>query len=164
MFVSSYNTYISTNSSQKTANSSESKTQNNSKLFSSKLATTSTKALLSTSNQPINYISTTNTQYNKELIRSQQEHIKNTESDNFKKASLSTQKFSATNNLNSAKIAYTENSSMFSFLRKPQSSLDQTPKISNELPKNIQELKEKNIRHTMINTYMANDNYYQITA
>ena len=164
MFVSSYSTYINTNSSQKTAKNSEGKNQESSKLFSSKLASSSPKVLLTNSNKPVNYISLGNAQYNKELIRSQQENIKNSSENNFKKASESTQKFAQTNTLNSAKAAYTENSSMFSFLRKPQPSLEQTPKISQDLPKDIQELKEQNIRHTMVNTYISNDNYYRVTA
>jgi len=164
MFVSSYNTYINTNTSQRNTKSSAESTQNDTKLFATKLAQSiPSKSLLNTAT-PVNYVNQNNASYNKELLRSEQEYKKNSIDNEFKKTTASTQKFSTNLTLNSAKTAYTENSSLFSFLRKPQTSLDQTPKISKELPSNIQDIKEQNIRHAMVNTYLENDKYYQITA
>ena len=164
MFVSSYNTYINTNSSQRNTKSSAENTQSDTKLFATKLAQSTPSKSLLNSNTPINYVNQNNASYNKELLRSEQEYKKDSSNNEFKKTAASTAKFSTNLTLSNAKVAYTENSSLFSFLRKPQASLDQTPKVDATVSKNIQEVKESNIRHTMVNTYVENDRYYQITA
>lgn len=165
MFVSSYNTYINTNTSQKSTRGSDETTKSDSKLFSSKLSDISTQKSFLNSNKPINYISQGTSQHNRELLRSQQEYIKTNEKNDFKQTTESIQKFSSTATLNSAKTAYSENSFMYSLARKPQPvTVDQKPKISQDMPQDLQELKEQKIRHTMVNTYIANNNYYQITA
>ena len=53
---------------------------------------------------------------------------------------------------------------MFSLFQKPHATLDQTPKLENTIPKEPSDIKELNMRHKMVNTYIANDNYYKITA
>ena len=53
---------------------------------------------------------------------------------------------------------------MFPIIKKPAFTLSQTPKIDEKLPLDVQEAKEKTLRHTMLNTYISNDNYYRITA
>ena len=164
MFVSSYNTYINTNNAQKSDKSRSENTQHNSKNFNSQLKNTTTKQSLLSPSTQIDYISKAQTQQNKELLKSQQEHLQKNDNDTFKKATLATQKFSATQTLNSAKSAYNENSFMFSFLRKPQATISQTPTISNSMPNQLQDAVEKNVRHTMINTYLENDSYYRVTA
>ncbi len=164
MFVSSYGTYITTNASQKSAKVDNQSAKSDSKLFATQLAQkTPSKSLLSFAT-PVNYVKQSNAPYNKELLRSQQEQEKKNVESDFKKATASTQKFSANLTLNSAKVAYTENSTLFSFLRKPQSTLEQTPKIDRDEPQNVQELQERNVRRAMVNAYVENDRYYQITA
>ncbi len=160
MFVSSYNTYIHTNSAQKSTKSSSENTQNDSKLFATKLAQHATSKSLQNSAKPINYVKEQNASYNKELLQSKEKSF----IDEFRKTTASTQKYNTFFTLNSAKNAYAENTTLFSLFRKAQTTLDQTPRIDKDIPQNIQELKEQNIRHTMVNTYIENDKYYQITA
>lgn len=164
MFVSSYNTYINTNSSAKSVKSDVQSKEDNSKGFSSKL----TESLASKSalniNSNANYISQTKVQYNKQLFDSQQQELQSSVDKEFKQTTDVSNKFSAVATLAKAKTAYSENSVMFSFLRKPQVALSQTPKIDSEMPQELQELKEQKIRDTMVNTYIQNDKYYQITA
>lgn len=164
MFVSSYNTYINTNSSQKSNKSELDNKQESGKLFSTKLTQNIESKSLIYSNKPVNYIKDSNAQYNKELIRSAQEQMKNNLESDFKKATSSIEKYSATQTVANAKAAYVQNSSLFAFLRKPQATLDQTPKVDTTATQNLQDMSEKNIRYTMINTYIENDKYYQITA
>jgi hypothetical protein len=57
-----------------------------------------------------------------------------------------------------------ENSTMFPLLQKPKLTLNQTLKTDKKLPQDTQKAKESIIRRDMINTYIANDNYYKITA
>jgi len=53
---------------------------------------------------------------------------------------------------------------MFSLLVKPKQTINQTPKIDQKMPIEAQDAKESVIRSTMVNAYIANDNYYRITA
>ena len=72
--------------------------------------------------------------------------------------------FKKISSLKSAKVAYADNSVMFSLLKKPGISLNQIPKINKTLPQNIQDVKEDNLRNNMVNTYLENDKYHLITA
>lgn len=67
-------------------------------------------------------------------------------------------------NQNSAKLAYVENSSLFSLQIKPKVTLNQTPSINTSLSSKAQEAQESILKNRMLNTYIANDNYYKITA
>ena len=53
---------------------------------------------------------------------------------------------------------------MFSLIQKPLGTLNQTPKIDKTLPSNLQELKKQFIRRDMINTYISNQSYYNLTS
>ena len=49
-------------------------------------------------------------------------------------------------------------------MTKPSVTLSQTPSIDKKQSLDIQKIQEKNLRQTMVNTYLANDKYFQITA
>lgn len=151
MFVSSYNTYISTNNSQKL----ERERGENSKIpknsFESKLEQSSVLESKNTQNLPINYISNYKAFSNKQKL---QEEFNN-------KAEI---KYAKSNALSNAKSAYKENTVMFSFLLEPHMTQSQTPQVDKKLPTDLQQLQEQQMRHNMVNTYLANDKYYQITA
>jgi hypothetical protein len=53
---------------------------------------------------------------------------------------------------------------MFSLVKKPTLALSYLPKIDEKLSPDVKEAKEKNLRYTMVNTYMENDKYYRVTA
>ena len=53
---------------------------------------------------------------------------------------------------------------MFSLISIPKTSLNQLSTTSNMYDKNTQELKENNLKYKMVNTYLSNDKYFQITA
>ena len=151
MFVSSYNTYITTNNSQRTEKERDDKTKPSQVAFDSKLSKESASELKGTLNPPINYISEYKVSSNKQKM---QEEVQNKD-----KA-----KFTEINSMNSAKVAYEDNSKMFSFLLEPKATQSQTPRISKRLPSDMQIAQEQNMRQTMINAYQENDKYYQITA
>ena len=73
-------------------------------------------------------------------------------------------KFNGKNSLMNLNTSYTSNSTMFSLMRKPHTSFDQTPNIEKTLPQEPKDIKELNMRHKMVNTYVANENYYKVTA
>jgi len=68
------------------------------------------------------------------------------------------------NTLANAKNAYEESAKKFSLAKKPTFALDLTPKIDITMPQETKEAKVKTLRQTMVNTYLANDRYYRITA
>jgi len=151
MYVSSYSTYIDTNTSQKVQKDRNEESKKSTDSFSSKLTTKIPKAVSNFSSFPVNYIS------NYKSLNNQQRLQDNTQS-------REEVKFSKIKALTSAKSAYGNNSKIFSLLIKPSATLDQTPKIDKKMPPKAQEAKESIMKHNMVNTYIANDNYYKITA
>jgi hypothetical protein len=151
MFISSYSTYVGTTASDKIDRRGVEYSKDDSEFFKSKLSQNQIEQTNIVKNLPIDYISNYKSFNNQQKLQEQT-------------LSQSEMKFTQIKAMKSAKEAYEDNSKMFSLLRKPHVSLNQTPSIDEELPQDIQELKEKNLRHVMVNTYLANDKYYQITA
>ena len=151
MYVSSYSTFVNTNSSQKVQREREIPQKESKTSFASKLSPTPDKVLNNTSKLPINYVS------NYKVLNNQQKLQEETQNN-------SKLRFSKIKAFVSAKDAYTDNSKIFSLLVKPSATLDQTPKIDKKMPQKAQDAKEAIMKHTMVNTYIANDNYYKITA
>jgi hypothetical protein len=150
MFVSSYNTYATVNNSPKVNKKDNVESKESS--FASNLSTKTISPARTTENLPVNYIS------DYKILSNQQKLDQNSQKTQEEK------KYSKINASVNAKDAYSENSKMFSFLLEPKASLDQTPKVNEKLPDDLQDAQEQNLRHTMVNTYIANDNYYKITA
>ena len=157
MFVSSYNTYIQTNSSDKISKEKIEKPKLGQDSFSSKLNEVSSELGVKTSSIPINFLSQKQILHNKQEIVFQQDKLQRSIKENV-------DKFKNQNILVNSKSAYESNTKMFSLFRIPQVALNQTPSIDNTLPKEPRDIKELNMRHKMVNTYMSNDNYYKITA
>lgn len=152
MFVSSYSTYISSsniekNDRYKTKESSSSTSQSAS--FEDILH--SDAASKNSLSEPLftNYIASYRFLTSKEKF--QQDF-----SNSFEYKKLNTQ--------NSAKSAYEESTKPFSYFKSAAFTFDLTPKIDKNEPKEIQTSKEKALRKSMINTYIANDNYYRVTS
>jgi hypothetical protein len=152
MFVSSYSTYIDTNRLQKSQETQKEERKTDSSAFSKQLKFNPTALQKSTGNIPINYIS------DYKVLNNQQKLQQDTEQ-NMQKL-----KFSKIKAFDSAKTAYTDNTKIFSLLVKPSATLDQTPKVDKKMPPKAQEAKEAIMKHQMVNTYLANENYYRITA
>jgi hypothetical protein len=73
--------------------------------------------------------------------------------------------FKAISDTLQAKESYTQNSKIFSNYPKVlHQAIDQTPKIDINFADGVQEMQEKNMRNVMVNTYLSNDRYYQVTA
>lgn len=161
MFVSSYNTYISSNSTDKTAKVVQERERGDKSSFASKLFAKSSISTENLKNLPINYISSNTALANKQELDYQRMDQKNTALKDTKEL---TEMLSKQSTLSSAKSAYLDNSKMFSFLQKPKVTLSQTPQIDSRQDNSTQDIEEKNLRHTMVNTYLENDKYYQITA
>ena len=151
MYISSYNTYITANS---TNNKEKVRTEESSKSslkFSQKLSSQITEVIDTNSNLPVNYIS-------KYKVLSNQQRLRD-ETFNTQRA-----KFSKTKALVTSKNAYLEGSKIFPIALKTAITINQTPQIDKKMSKNAQDAKEQIMKHKMVNTYIANDNYYKITA
>ena len=150
MYVSSFNTYINAESTTKT-NSRVQENRGSTESFETELLSKRVRNVDTSPKFPINYISNYKSLNNQQKL---QENPQNSEKNRFLKLEAQTE----------AKSAYSDNSKIFSLILPPRATLDQTPTIDKKLPENIQDIKEKNLRHTMINTYQSNENYYRVTA
>ncbi|WP_373069350.1 hypothetical protein [Sulfurimonas sp.] len=156
MFVSTYSTYLNANSVNKSAKERElNSSSSSSKLFENALKTSTLSSNKPLVNIPVNYIS-----HNK--IMSTKERLNEQLKQNSIEANI--QKFTNINSKIHAPSSYADNTKMFSLMLKEQQTLKGKDPINKDLPKEIQELKESNLRTTMVNTYLENDKYYRITA
>ena len=150
MFVSSYNTYIHTNTTDKTTKSKESASASGSKSFESKLLHTSQIAQTESKNTPINYLD------GSKIFKNRQKLQQNIES---KEELANVNKFNKFSSVKSAKVAYTNNSHIFSIVAKPKPTLTTTSNMING-----DEFSKQKEKFSAINTYLQNDRYYRITA
>jgi len=149
MFVSSYNTYIHTNTTDKTAKTKEPAHVDNSKSsFASKLLHTSQIPNTQATNSPINYID------NSKVFHNRQKLQQNVES---KQEIKIANKFNEFNSVKTSKVAYSDNSKMFSIVAKPKPATSSAV-ISGH------GFSQQKAKLSAINTYIKNDMYYQITA
>ena len=140
MFVSSYNTYLTTSHIE------TNKRENRKEGFELKKESKPTNPAffrnVEEKRLPVSYISTLKVLRNQQKL---QEQTQQPQKSKFAKVSL----------LNNAKNAYHENEVTFSFIRKPKVTLGQP---QNKLPTNF------STKLKALNTYIENDNYYKITA
>jgi len=148
MFVSSYNTYLTQKPSTKIEENTQKKATKGFLTQKQPFATQLQKEVSASIKIPINYISNYKSLYNQQLL--QQQNSLNKE--------YSKIKFSKINKMTKAENAYNENLQLFSLLQKPKIALVAEPRISKKLEQN------NAIKQKFINTYIANDNYYKITA
>lgn len=153
MFVSSYSTYIDTSVTKKLQNDKASEPVKKTESFASKLLQNTSTSAFTNSKIPLNYISNYKALNNRQLLDSQEN-----------KQNSAKTKFSKLSAMSSSKVSYEANTKMFSFLVKPKSTIDQTPRVDKNLPPKAQESQESFMRVKMLNTYIANDNYFRITA
>ena len=157
MFVSSYSTYIDTTTTKKVQNQRDESSKEVRPSFTSKLEQALPKDVLTGKQLPLNYISNYKALNTRQRLDQQLE--KKEMSQNVAKM-----KFSKINAQGSAKVSYAQNSQMFSLLAKPKATLDQTPRADRNLPQPAQENQKGFQRAAMVNTYISNDRYYQVTA
>lgn len=149
MFVSSYNTYIAHKPSLKSQESTQTQDERNSSADKTKLFSNELEKVVSSSVKiPLNYISSYKSLHNHQLLQQQNEL----------KKEYSKTKFEKINKITNAQNAYSENSKLFPLLQKPKIALVQEVKQ----PKNLQQ--NSALKQKFINTYIANDNYYKVTA
>ena len=151
MYISSFSTYINTESTTRTQQNRVHRSDNTLESFETKLLSKTIKNVDTSSKFPINYISNYKTLNNQQKL---QENFQNSDKTKYLKLEAEFE----------AKNAYSDSSKIFSLILPPRATLDQTPAIDQKLPQNIQDIKEKNLRHTMVNTYMSNENYYRVSA
>ena len=154
MFVSSYSTYIDTTTTKHIQNERNDTEKKVSKVpFESKLLQNVSKNVNVGNSIPLNYISNYKALNNQQKLSNQellQEKAKT--------------KFTKLSSMDSASVAYTSNSRMFSLVQKPKQTIDQTPRVDANLTSPAQEKQETFLRTKMINAYVSNENYYNITA
>ena len=156
MFVSTYSTYLNANSVNKNMKGRDSSSYPTSyKLYENSFNKSEAKPSGISQTAPVNYIS-----YNK--VISTKERFNEQLKQNSYETNI--QKFTNINSKMHAPASYAENTKMFSLGLKEQLTLKEKEPINKDLPEDIQELKESNLRATMVNTYLENDKYYQITA
>jgi len=148
MFVSSYNTYLAQKPSTKIEENSQRENKRDFSTEKKPFTTQLQKVVSSSVKIPLNYISNYKSLHNQQLLQQQ---------NNLNKEYSKT-KFSKINKMTQAQNAYSENSKIFPLLQKPKIALVEEPKISKKLEQNSA------IKQKFINTYIANDNYYKITA
>ncbi len=145
MFVSSFNTYISDINLKKARQNTQKAKDAEKSDFSLNLQKNQ-QVLTSTfdAKTPINYISNYKSFANKQKLQDKQHTKKPID------------RFSKINKMQNAKTSYEVNSKKFSLLRVPHMTLNQVQKSEEKLPIKLQQ--------KMVNTYIANDKYYKITA
>ncbi len=153
MFVSSYNTYIDTNSTQRTQSERKESAKKPTSSFESQLLQTTSKEISNKNKLPLNYISDYKALNNRQKLENKELTQNPTK-----------MKFSKINSMSSAHVAYSDNTKMFSLVQKPKQTIDQTPKLDKNLPAPAQNMQEDFLKDKMISAYIANDNYYRITA
>jgi len=163
VFVSSYNTYISTNNQERTQKERSSLSKEASAFSLHREQPQDILGYKSIS-LPIDYVANSRTFGNKLELTRQEQELLNQEESGLSKSKELTKEFINQNTIKSAQVAYQEGIKLFSILRKTHQTIDQTPSIDVNYPTNIQEIQEQNLRHVMVNTYLSNDKYYQITA
>jgi len=163
MFVSSYSTYISTNTQDKTLRERSSNTKETPS-FKSALYEPQELIQNKSLSLPIDYVSNNKSFGNKLELQRQEQELQQSSNSELDKSKELTKEFANNKSMRSAAVAYKEGSNMFALVRKTHFTIDQTPTIDKNLSNELQEVKEKNLRHTMVNTYLSNDNYYKITA
>ena len=139
MFISSYNTYINTNSSERTATAKLQKSKDQVASFISHLTKDEVLESKKSNELPLDYISNYKVFNNKQKLQDQQQYQDKVE-------------YEKSNAVQNAKTAYADNSKIFSFFIEPKATQSQTIHVDN------------NTRHKAINTYLANDRYHKITA
>ena len=144
MFVSSYSTYISHNTNDRLNQPRVDEQKKQDKSFVKTLINTPILLAYDTKNIPINYISNYKSFANKQKLLDTE--TKSKDEDKFKKM----------NDKINAKDSYKSNSFMFSLVSIPKTPVNNVPKIN--------EINIKNVRYKMVNTYLENDKYYQVTA
>lgn len=163
MFVSSYNTYISTSSLDRGIKERSSNSKETS-LFKTNLELPQETVQNKSLSLPIDYVTNSRSFGNKLELERQDQELQNKKDSGLNRSKELTKEFMDSKSMKSAQLAYREGSNIFSLLRKTHPAINQTPTIDKNLPNEIQELKEQNMRHVMVNTYLSNDKYYQITA
>ena len=144
MFVSAYSTYVSTNTNDKLNKPKFDEQKVQDKPFSKILVSAPALLAYDTKNIPINYISNYKSFNNKQKLLDSE--IKSKDEVKFKKMS----------DVKNAKTSYESNSHMFSLMSVPKEPINNIPRIN--------EVNLDNMKHKMVNTYLENDKYYQLTA
>ncbi len=157
MFVSSYSTFIDTSATKRVQNDKNNLERKPKESFSKQLIETTGKDVILSKNLPLNYISNYKALSNKQAIEQQLQGRDKREI----KAKIKFTKLSAQS---SAQVSYADNSKMFSLRVPPKLTLDQTPKLNRKLPVAALKTQESTLKNLMVNTYIANENYYRITA
>lgn len=157
MFVSSYSTFIDTSATKRIQNDKNNLEKKPKESFSKQLIETTGKDVILSKNLPLNYISNYKAISNKQALEQQ---IQGRDEQQVR-AKIKFTKLSAQS---SAQVSYTDNSKIFSLRVPPKLTLDQTPKLNKKLPVEALKTQEGALKNLMVNTYVANENYYRITA
>ena len=151
MFVSSYSTYVQTDSTNKSRDFKTNEFKRDSFSLSETASNEPAFAPRDEKSLPIDYVSSYKSFQNQQKLQEQLQGR-----DIFAQRELYT--------LANAKNAYEESAKKFSLGKKPAIALSLTPKIDTTMPPDVTDAKVKTLRQTMVETYIANDRYYHVRA
>jgi len=162
MFVSSYNTYIYTDNSNKISKDSKETEYKKEKLksFQHSLLKATNKKITQNPPAQINYISQGQVNYNKKILELQQQKDLNVEENLYKKSIDSSKKFNKSSSIQNASKKYSATTQKFSTFKKSKVVFNQSINNNIDTPKKIQDIIEQNKRDLMVSTYNENNNYY----
>ncbi|DAB29240.1 MAG TPA: hypothetical protein CFH84_10615 [Sulfurimonas sp. UBA12504] len=152
MFVTSYTTYVQTNTQNKAPQSKEYDSKNSSE-FTTKFSQKTAETVVQKPAVPLDYISKNNTFYTKLALE------QNLDEQSKQTKELSN-KFTQQSVLIDTKNAYTQTPKATYFFKEAYNSFTKTQPIDAKTLDQTQELQKKQMRKLMINTYTANENYY----
>jgi hypothetical protein len=163
MFVSSYSTYISPNTSEKSQKTRDiSRAEGATKDYKSSVSSVSQQTLVADSTKlPLSYISNYKALSNRQQF---DEQLKNTAQTTKDTSTSAKDRFSKISAMGNAQVSYTENSKMFPIISKPKVTLNQAAPLDKKTSKDIPQNAQNTLKTQMLNTYIENDNYYKITA
>ena len=159
MFVSSYSTFIPAALQEKIQPQRETKSSSETTSFAERLL--QVPLATKTASFPVDYVAKNSGFWQKyEVQREIQRFTQDAKKEETKSSLGRLQKFQ------SAEVAYSEGVKKFSFILKntKATTIDQTPRVDTTLPSELQEMQESKLRHKMVNTYLSNDRYYQLTS
>ena len=144
MYVSSFNTYVQPNSSKESLKSKFDFSKKGS--FENEIQKEIPAKERALKNLPVDYVAKNRNFSSKLELQAYNAELKK-----------STQEFTQRKTAQNAKVAYEENSKVSFLFQKADVTIGHAPTFDSTI-------REKNSRSLMVNTYLQNDRYYQITA
>ena len=167
MFVSSYPTYLSNLSTEKTTNNKNEDSKESSKPFNLKQKQSISSFEFSSSSNyaPVDYIEKSNAFYNKLVIQQQlQDKQQNKSSSNNPTNNKLLNVYKTTTSIETASLTYAQNSRKFINSSKSEPAIHYPQKYSSFSSKEFDPNKSSVVRFEIVNTYAENEKFHILSA